>query len=63
MNDLEKLIELSKVVSKPWVIATYVLAVLLFVSVLANIYVLVNGTEIIISADENMETSVTQIKG
>lgn len=28
MNELEKLIALSKVVAKPWVIATWVLAIL-----------------------------------
>lgn len=30
MNELEKLIALSKVVAKPWVIATWVLAGLCF---------------------------------
>lgn len=30
MNELEKLIALSKVVAKPWVIATWVLAILIW---------------------------------
>ncbi len=38
MNELEKLIALSKVVAKPWVIATWVLAGLLALSVAGNIY-------------------------
>lgn len=36
MNELEKLIALSKVVAKPWVIATWVLAILLGLSVAGN---------------------------
>lgn len=62
MNDLQKLIELAKIVAKPWVIATYVLSFLLLVSVLSNVYVLMNGTEVIITADENNESVITQIK-
>lgn len=36
MNELEKLIALSKVVAKPWVIATWVLVGLLALSVAGN---------------------------
>lgn len=38
MNELEKLIALSKVVARPWVIATWVLAILLALSVAGNVY-------------------------
>lgn len=37
MNDLEKLIELAKIVAMPWRIATYVLSALLGLSVCGNI--------------------------
>ena len=40
MNELEKLIALSKVVAKPWVIATWVLAILLGLSVAGNVYLM-----------------------
>jgi len=40
MNELEKLIALSKVVAKPWVIATWVLAGLLALSVAGNVYMM-----------------------
>ncbi len=43
MNELEKLIALSKVVAKPWVIATWVLAILLALSVAGNVYLSLNG--------------------
>lgn len=36
--DLEKIIDLAKMLSKPWQIATYSLSVLLVISLLGNIY-------------------------
>ena len=46
MNELEKLIALSKVVAKPWVIATWVLAILLALSVAGNVYLMLNAPEV-----------------
>lgn len=48
MNELEKLISLSKVVAKPWVIATWVLAILLALSVAGNVYLMTQKTSVII---------------
>lgn len=60
MNELEKLIALSKVVAKPWVIATWVLAILLGLSVAGNIYLSLNGVEITMAANDNTESTITQ---
>ncbi len=60
MNDLEKLIELAKIVSKPWVIATSVLSALLGISVAGNIYMSLSGVEVTISADNNIESVINQ---
>lgn len=51
MNELEKLIALSKVVAKPWVIATWVLAGLLALSVAGNVYMSLNGVEVTMAAN------------
>ncbi len=60
MNELEKLIALSKVVAKPWVIATWVLAILLALSVAGNVYLLLNGVEVTMTANDNAESTITQ---
>ena len=59
----DKLITLAKLIARPWFIATWVLAVLLVLSVCGNIYLAVNGTEVTIEADNNTESVVTQNKG
>lgn len=60
MNELEKLIALSKVVAKPWVIATWVLAGLLALSVAGNVYLSLNGVEITMATNDNTESTITQ---
>lgn len=60
MNELEKLIALSKVVAKPWVIATWVLAILLGLSVAGNVYLSLNGVEITMAENDNTESTITQ---
>lgn len=60
MNELEKLIALSKVVAKPWVIATWVLAGLLALSVAGNVYLSLNGVEVTMTANDNAESTITQ---
>lgn len=60
MNELEKLIALSKVVAKPWVIATWVLAILLALSVAGNVYLSLNGVEITMAENDNTESTITQ---
>lgn len=63
MSDLEKIINLSKIIAKPWVIATYVLSFLLLVSVVSNVYIFLKGTEVVFTANENMESTITQNNG
>lgn len=58
MNELERLIELSKVVAKPWVIATITLAILLALSVSGNIYMVLNGTEISFEANSAFDSMI-----
>ena len=65
-NELEKLITLAKVVARPWVIATYVLAGLLALSVVGNIYLATHGSEISIESDADFissDNNVNNIQG
>lgn len=52
-NELEKLITLAKLVARPWVIATYVLAGLLALSVAGNVYLVTSSTDIILEQENN----------
>lgn len=52
-NELEELISLAKIVSKPWQIATWVLSGLLSVSIFANVYLFSQENEIIVEQDYN----------
>lgn len=61
--DLEKIIELAKILAKPYKITTYILAVLLLVSILANVYLLSQPAVIEVSANENEQSSVNQNLG
>ena len=55
--DLEKIIELAKEIARPYKITTYVLGILLLVSILANVYLLSQP------ANENEQSSVNQNLG
>ena len=46
--DLEKIIELAKILAKPYKITTYILAVLLILSLSANIYLATQEVEIVV---------------
>ena len=61
--DLEKIIELAKEIARPYKITTYVLGVLLLVSILANVYLLSQPAVIEVSANENEQSSVNQNLG
>lgn len=63
MKDVERLIALSKIVAKPWVISTWLLAILLALSVICNVYMATHGTEITIDADNNVDSNINQHKG
>jgi hypothetical protein len=61
--DLEKIIDLAKILSKPWQIATYFLSILLVISLLGNIYLATEEVEVTIEADNNTESVITQTQG
>lgn len=66
MNELEKLIALSKVVAKPWVIATWVLAGLLALSVAGNVYLSLKEIPVSINSDPyflNSDNNINSVKG
>lgn len=61
-NDLEKLIKLSKEVAKPWKITTWLLAFLLFLSILGNTFLSTKKAIVKFSADSNIESTISQKK-
>ena len=60
MNDLEDLIRLAHVVAKPYLIAVWVLSILLLISVGANVYLATQTTEITFDANENSFSTINQ---
>lgn len=63
MNDLEELIKLSKIVARPWFIATIVLLFLLILSICGNIYQATKGVDVTFDANSNIESSINQTNG
>ena len=61
--DLEKIIELAKILARPYKITTYILAVLLIISLLGNIYLATQEVQVVLEADNNSESNVTQNQG
>ena len=61
--DLEKIIELAKEIARPYKITTYVLGILLLVSILANVYLLSQPAVVTFEADNNTSSDVNQTKG
>lgn len=49
--DLEKIIDLAKILSRPWQIATYFLSILLVISILGNIYLATEEFDVILEQD------------
>lgn len=60
VNELENLIRLAHVVARPYLIAVWVLSLLLLLSVGANIYLATIENEFIIDADADHYSVVTQ---
>lgn len=58
--DLEKIIELAKILAKPYKITTYILAVLLILSILGNIYLATQEIEVSFDANNNIDTNINQ---
>jgi len=66
MNELEKLIALSKVVAKPWVIATWVLAGLLALSVAGNVYMMTQKASVYLENNAEFlhsDDNINSVKG
>lgn len=61
--DLEKIIDLAKMLSKPWQIATYCLSILLVISLLGNIYLATQEVEVILEDDNNIDSDIVQTQG
>lgn len=61
--DLDKIIELAKTIAKPYKVTTYILAVLLLISILANVYLLSQPAVVTFEADNNTSSDVNQTKG
>ena len=61
--DLEKIIELAKILAKPYKITTYILAVLLVLSLCGNIYLMTQSVEVTFDANDNIESNINQSNG
>ena len=61
--DLDKIIELAKTIAKPYKVTTYILSVLLLISILANVYLLSQPAVVTFEADNNTSSDVNQTKG
>lgn len=60
MNDLEKLISLAHVVAKPYLIAVWILSVLLLLSVGANVYLATQDVIVSLDASADNQSIVEQ---
>ena len=59
--DLEKIIELAKILARPYKITTYILAVLLIISLLGNIYLATQNVDVIVEqSNTESDFSVNQ---
>ena len=58
--ELEKIIELAKILARPYKITTYILSVLLVISLLGNIYLATQDIEVSFNANDNLESSISQ---
>ena len=61
--DLEKIIELAKILAKPYKITTYILAVLLVISLFVNVYLATQEIEVVLEADQNTDSVINQSQG
>jgi hypothetical protein len=63
MQDLEKVVELGREFAKPWKQATKVLAGLLLCSIAALLIVALRHNNIVLKADFNSDSEITQTQG
>lgn len=60
MNELEDLIRMAHIVSKPYLIAVWVLSLLLLISLSANVYLATVENIITFDADADNQSEITQ---
>lgn len=60
MTELDELIKLAKIVAKPWCICTWILAVLLVISLGVNGYLASREFSVTFGADDNFESGIDQ---
>lgn len=58
--DLEKIIELAKMLAKPYKTTTFILAILLVLSLACNIYLATQEIEVYFDANDNIESNINQ---
>lgn len=63
MRDLEKLVELGREFAKPWKRATQLLAVLLVMAIIGLLCLVYRDNGILLQADFNNESQITQKQG
>lgn len=63
MRDLEKLVELGREFAKPWKRATQLLSVLLVLSLIGLFLLAYKDSKILLEADYNTHSEVTQVQG
>ena len=63
MHDLEKLVELGREFAKPWKRAAQLLSVLLVLSLVGLFLLAYKDSEILLEADYNTHSEVTQVQG
>lgn len=63
MQDLEKVVELGREFAKPWKQATKVLAGLLVVAITTLLIVALRHNNIVLKADLNSDSEITQTQG
>ena len=62
MRDLEKLVDLGREFAKPWKRATQLLSVLLALSLIGIFLLAYKDSEILLEADYNTHSEVTQVQ-
>lgn len=63
MRDLEKIVQLGREFAKPWKRATQLLSVLLVLSLIGLFLLAYKDSEILLEADYNTHSEVTQVQG
>lgn len=63
MRDLEKIVELGREFAKPWKRATQLLSVLLVLLLIGLMILSYKNGEILLKADFNNESEITQVQG